>query len=158
MTSCHISLVKLKQHLSLFLCLISQRTAQKHATTFNRISLSHFLFSGGFLSFFLPFPSVPPPYFFFFFFRFPPIPPSWIKVHSAVAPLVHPPPRVCLRGGAEEGSDPAATHTRTQRSSAPHTRWWCSLDEFAAASIRAESGPCDRDRSLHMKYSDISHL
>lgn len=70
MTSCHISLVKLKQHLSLFLCLISQRTAQKHATTFNRISLSHFLFSGGFLSFFFAFSFHPPPSAPHFFFSF----------------------------------------------------------------------------------------
>lgn len=68
MTSCHISLVKLKQHLSLFLCLISQRTAQKHATTFNRISLSHFLFSGGFPFFFFSYP--PSPLFFYFFLFF----------------------------------------------------------------------------------------
>ena len=43
MTSCHISLVKLKQYLSPFLCLISPCVPQKHATTFNRISFIHFL-------------------------------------------------------------------------------------------------------------------
>lgn len=43
MTSCHISLVKLKPHLSPFLCLISPCVPQKHATTFNRISFVHFL-------------------------------------------------------------------------------------------------------------------
>lgn len=43
MTSCHISLVKLKQYLSPFLCLISPCVPQKHATTFNRISFLHFL-------------------------------------------------------------------------------------------------------------------
>lgn len=43
MTSCHISLVKLKQYLSPFLCLISPCVPRKHATTFNRISFVHFL-------------------------------------------------------------------------------------------------------------------
>lgn len=55
MTSCHISLVKLKQHLSLFLCLISPCGPQKHATAFNRIRRVHFPFSWALSSF-------PPPF------------------------------------------------------------------------------------------------
>lgn len=90
MTSCHISLVKLKQHLSLFLCLISQRAAQKHATTFNRISLVHFLLSGGcevFCCFGFFFLGGGVNY--FLTVLFPSIPGYWIKLHSAEPPRLH---------------------------------------------------------------------
>lgn len=54
MTTCHISLVKLKQYLSPFLCISSPCVPQKHATTFNRISFLRFL---------------PPPLLFYFFYN-----------------------------------------------------------------------------------------
>lgn len=52
MTSCHISLVKLKQYLSPFLCIISPCVPQKHATTFNRITFLQFLPPSPFIFFY----------------------------------------------------------------------------------------------------------
>lgn len=92
MTSCHISLVKLKQHLSLFLCLISPCGPQKHATAFNRIRGVHFPFSWALSSF-------PPPFLWQIYFhqcRSLLFPRHWISLESSfsrTSPHTHTPIR-----------------------------------------------------------------